>query len=132
MEMNMIKHSNQRDAIISCLLDRKDHPTAETIYREVKEIMPNISLGTVYRNLNQLATMNQILIVKTPYGPDRYDPNPNQHPHFFCTNCSSVLDIDIDKDKLLSLGKESFQGKINGCIASYYGLCPNCLKENKK
>jgi len=89
MEMNMIKHSNQRDAIISCLLDRKDHPTAETIYREVKEIIPNISLGTVYRNLNQLATMNQILIVKKPYGPDRYDPNPNQHPHFFCTNCSS-------------------------------------------
>ena len=127
----MIKHSKQRDAIISCLSDRTDHPTAETIYSEVKELIPNISLGTVYRNLNQLAAMNKILIVKTPYGPDRYDPNPIQHPHFFCTKCSSVLDIDIDKEKLLSLGKENFPGEIKGCISSYYGLCSQCLKTNK-
>jgi Fur family peroxide stress response transcriptional regulator len=127
----MIKYSKQREAIIKCLSDRKDHPTAETIYNEAKEIMPNISLGTVYRNLNQLASMNKILIVKTPYGPDRYDPNPNQHPHFFCTECSKVLDIDVDKEKLISLGQDGFKGEVNGCISSYYGICPTCLMNNK-
>jgi Fur family peroxide stress response transcriptional regulator len=127
----MIKHSKQRDAIIERLSDRTDHPTAETLYQELKVELPNISLGTVYRNLNQLASLNKILIVRSPFGPDRYDPIPNQHPHFFCTNCFAVLDLDVDKNRLLATGQEDFKGEIQDCISSYYGLCPDCLEKLK-
>lgn len=107
----MIKHSKQRDAIIARLSGRTDHPTAETLYQEVKKELPNISMGTVYRNLKQLASLDKILIVRSPFGPDRYDPIPNQHPHFFCTNCFAVLDLDVDKNKILATGKRVLKVK---------------------
>ena len=56
----MIKHSRQRDAIRQNLINRYDHPTAETVYMDIKEDFPNISLGTVYRNLSLLADLGEI------------------------------------------------------------------------
>lgn len=82
--MNM-KYSRQRAAILSFLQSRRDHPTAETVYTSVKEAFPNISLGTVYRNLNQLAEAG--MIAKHSFGVlniDHFDFNTSPHYHFVC------------------------------------------------
>lgn len=125
----MVKRSKQRDAIINCLADRMDHPTAETIYKELKQTNPSISLGTVYRNLNQLVSWNTIQKISTGFGPDRFDPTHEPHAHFYCTKCGCVSDITVDDTSFLLLAKNEFTGQINGHISSFYGLCSSCLTQ---
>lgn len=79
----MIKRSRQREAIRQCLAGRYDHPTAETVYMSIKDEFPNISLGTVYRNLSLLSDLGEIQKITVSGGPDRFDGNPAPHYHFF-------------------------------------------------
>ena len=72
----MLKRSKQRESIKKFLISRYDHPTAETVYMNIKEEFPNISLGTVYRNLSLLADIGEIQKLSTGIGPDRFDGNP--------------------------------------------------------
>ena len=120
-----MKHSRQRDAIVEQLSDRTDHPTAEQLYLELKDRMPNISMGTVYRNLKQLEAAGEILSISSS-GAARFDPNPKPHSHFFCMDCGAVLDVDDDNEKIVRIGQEKFGGKVFGCVSNYYGLCPEC------
>ena len=92
----MIKHSRQRDAILEYLHSTKSHPTAETVYENVRESIPNISLGTVYRNLNMLADAGDILRLSCGGTSDRYDGNPEQHYHFLCRECGNVSDLEME------------------------------------
>ena len=69
----MLKYSRQREAIKTFLAGRYDHPTAETVYLGIKEEFPNISLGTVYRNLSLLSDIGEIQKLSTGIGPDRFD-----------------------------------------------------------
>lgn len=125
----MIKHSRQRDAILLNLSQRYDHPTAETVYLDIKEQYPNISLGTVYRNLSLLSDLGEIQKIVTGAGPDRFDGNPKPHFHFMCRKCHCVLDIPFKEPKeLLAQASENFPGIIEGSIIQFYGLCPNCSK----
>ena len=126
-----MKYSRQRDAIVNQLSDRTDHPTAETLYLELKETMPNISMGTIYRNLRQLATAGDIMSISSS-GATRFDPNPRPHSHFFCTECGAVMDVDDDNAKIVEIGQEKFDGRITGCVANYYGLCPECEAKRHK
>ena len=83
----MLKRSKQRESIKKFLISRYDHPTAETVYMNIKEEFPNISLGTVYRNLSLLADIGEIQKLSTGIGPDRVDGNPKPHYHFICKEC---------------------------------------------
>lgn len=124
----MLKYSKQREAILLFLSDRKDHPTAETVYSGIKKDFPNISLGTVYRNLNLLAEIQEIQKIPGNSGPDHFDPNTKMHPHFFCTQCQSVLDLDLEDTNLIPLVQENFQGTISGQVTYFFGLCPKCTQ----
>ena len=68
----MLKRSKQRESIKKFLISRYDHPTAETVYMNIKEEFPNISLGTVYRNLNLLTNLGEAVKISTPDGGDRF------------------------------------------------------------
>ena len=124
----MLKRSKQRDAILFFLQDRKDHPNAETVYAEIKKNFPNISLGTVYRNLNLLAELNEIQKISSLDGPDRFDPNTNIHPHFFCTQCHAVLDLTMEDLNLIPQAQKHFKGTITGQATYFFGQCPKCTK----
>lgn len=127
----MIKHSRQRDAIRDNLMNRYDHPTAETVYMDIKEDFPNISLGTVYRNLSLLSDLGEIQKISTGAGPDRFDGNPKPHCHFQCRNCYGVLDISFEHmDTLNSHVSQNFPGMIEGCSMQFYGLCPDCTNKH--
>lgn len=126
----MIKYSRQRECIKQFLATRYDHPTAETVYLNVKKEFPNISLGTVYRNLSLLTELGEIQKISTGIGPDRFDGNPAPHYHFFCRKCGCVMDLDMEGiDHINILAGSQFDGEIEGNITYFYGKCANCLKK---
>ncbi len=127
----MIKYSRQRESIKSFLVTRFDHPTAETVYANIRLEYPNISLGTVYRNLSLLSELGEIQKITTGDGPDRFDGNPQPHYHFFCTNCGNVSDLKMENiDHINTIAAASFSGEVHGHITHFYGICPDCKLKN--
>lgn len=86
----------QRQTICEELCKLTCHPTADELYDIVKKRMPQISLGTVYRNLEQLAECGVILKLETAGRQKRFDGNPVPHHHIRCKVCGAVRDLDND------------------------------------
>jgi Fur family peroxide stress response transcriptional regulator len=132
--MTTTKFSRQRESIKEYLSHTKEHPTADTVYMNIREKYPNISLGTVYRNLNLLVDQGEIIKLSPGNGCDRYDCNTNLHYHFVCTECSSVLDLDIAPGALEHINRIAevgFDGEVKGHSTFFYGRCPNCKASSK-
>ena len=126
-----LKYSRQREAIKDFLMTRKDHPTADVVYLNVKEEFPNISLGTVYRNLTLLSDIGEIAKLNMGDGADHFDGNPNTHYHFICAECHSVIDLEMENiDSINEIAGANFDGQIAGHITHFYGLCGNCTKKS--
>lgn len=128
----IMKYSRQRAAILSFLESRKDHPTAEVVYTHVKKDYPNISLGTVYRNLTQLADAGMIL--RLSFGEldtDHFDADTSAHHHFVCSHCKGVMDLDLgDLSYINEEAGKNFDGKIIGHRIYFNGLCKDCLEKS--
>ena len=128
MQIANLKHSKQRDAILEFLMTRKDHPTADTVYQNVLEQFPNISLGTVYRNLNLLAASGEIQKLCCGDGTDHFDATVAPHYHFVCEECGKVMDLDMPQ---IAFADEKAMDKCIGEIHShqvfFYGLCKKCM-----
>lgn len=124
----MVKYSRQRECILNNLRSRRDHPTADMVYESVRKEQPNISLGTVYRNLAFLAGNGQILKISTGIGPDHFDGYTEPHVHFTCRYCGRVLDMDNIPDiNLIDKASEQFDGEIEGYELQIFGKCGECL-----
>lgn len=127
----MLKYSRQRESILRFLMSRCDHPTAETVYLNIRKEFPNISLGTVYRNLTLLADIGEIQKLSTGNGPDRFDGNPAPHYHFICNCCHCVMDLHVTGlEHINILAKQNFDGEIEGHSTYFYGKCPECSAQN--
>ena len=124
----MTKFSRQRESIRQCLAGRYDHPTADMIYHDVQQQFPNISLGTVYRNLSMMADQGEILRLSCGSGPERFDGRTHPHYHFVCRDCGGVSDLNLPPmDHINVLAGSGFAGQIEGHQAYFYGICPECL-----
>ena len=125
-----LKYSKQREYIKSFLKTRKDHPTADVVYMNVRETYPNISLGTVYRNLQLLTSLGEIRKVDVGDGVDHFDADTSIHFHFICRNCGAVLDLNLQHtdNSMMKDASEDFDGEIDGQITYFYGLCGDCRK----
>ncbi len=127
--MKKVNYSRQREAIKSFLATRKDHPTAEVVYSEIRKEYPNISLGTVYRNLSLLTELGEIQKISCGDDREHYDADTSTHSHFICSNCHAVIDLVMDNLCFInSLAQANFDGKIEGHSVHFYGLCPKCLQ----
>ena len=128
--MKTLKYSRQRESIKANLMSRHDHPTADALYASIREEFPNISLGTVYRNLGVLEENGQLMRIPMDNGSDRFDPNVVPHYHFLCRGCGRVMDIDlVFPDELMTQVQESTDLAIESCSVSFTGLCPDCENE---
>ena len=124
----MAKYSRQRECILKNLQSRRDHPTADMVYESVQVEQPNISLGTVYRNLSFLTENGQILKISTGIGPDHFDGFTEAHNHFVCRKCGRVLDLDyVADEKIIAYASKNFNGEIKGYDLQFYGTCEDCL-----
>ena len=128
--MPAIRFSRQREALAQALRTRRDHPTAEMLYRSLRQANPNISLGTVYRNLTLLESQGNVLRLPGQDGPDRYDGNVVPHAHLFCDNCGGVADLPDMSDRMdlqAIQAEAAHQGMVvKAGWVSFNGLCAAC------
>ena len=120
--------SRKRQAILEVLRSTKIHPTAEWVHQTLKSDYPDLSLGTVYRNLAQFKEEGIILSMGVISGQERFDANVSPHSHFICHDCGSVIDIEetfenFEAEKQVS-NKYGFTVEEQKII--FYGVCNQC------
>lgn len=132
--MANLKYSRQRASIKEYLVNTVEHPTADTVYMHVRNEFPNISLGTVYRNLNLLADIGEAVKITTPDGGDRFDGRTELHYHVVCTSCGKVEDLEMSSEEIASINNAAdslYSGDITSHTTLFYGTCKGCLEKEK-
>ena len=121
------KRSRQRERILELLKSTDTHPTAGSIYDHLKQEFKDLSMGTVYRNLNIL--LEQGLVTKIDFGStfDRFDGNVDPHYHFLCEGCKSILDLPLEVDESLNQKVDTLTGsKTRFHRVEFFGKCNQC------
>ncbi|MBQ3217126.1 MAG: transcriptional repressor [Oscillospiraceae bacterium] len=122
------RYSQKREAILNALRMTNSHPSAEWIYLQTKQQYPDISLGTVYRNLSQFKEQGTIITVATVNGVERFDANTEPHVHFICQSCGKVQDLhqmEVPSGLCLTAARET-GAKIDQCWLTFHGSCADC------
>ena len=122
-----MKRTKQKEAILEVLRSATSHPPADWVYDEVRKEIPNISLGTVYRNLRLLRQMGEISEIDFSSTFSRFDGSSDNHYHFRCEKCGRVFDVDEPVNKELDeriAPKTGF--KISHHRLEFRGLCKEC------
>jgi Fur family ferric uptake transcriptional regulator len=119
--------THQRQVILEEIKRNDFHPTADEIYEMVRKRLPRISLGTIYRNLDVLASQGIIQKVETEGTQKRFDGNPLPHYHIRCIQCGALEDVQIDS---LPSAKDVLHNpkgyEIYGFKLEFFGVCPEC------
>ena len=126
-----VRYSKKREAILAAICGTSCHPSAEWIYRQLKPQHPDLSLGTVYRNLAFFLERGLIQSVGVVRGQERYDGIVTPHSHFVCNCCGLVLDLpDVDLGNSLDLAVSRQYGlAVQRHELTFYGLCPSCTNQ---
>jgi Fur family peroxide stress response transcriptional regulator len=124
----MQRFSKKRQAILDCLCSTKSHPPAEWVYAQLQPDYPNLSLATVYRNLNQLKDAGVIRSLGVLNGHERFDGNASPHSHVACTRCGKILDVeDIQAPPDMIQAVEQATGfSIAEASLLFRGVCSAC------
>ncbi len=125
-----MRHSQQRDVILSVLRATTAHPTADQIYTEVRKVLPNVSLGTVYRNIKQLADVGELITIETEDKSLHFDGNTADHRHFVCRSCHRILDLFFEIPPPKAMQELGFRIENEKCV--YYGRCPACTPQESQ
>ena len=123
------KNFRKRNAILNYLRQTDAHPSAETIYSDLKAEIPDLSMGTVYRNLTHFKEQGLVTSVATVRGVERFDANTAPHIHFICNDCDAVIDL-MEMQIPASLQATASQccgGRADLCSLSFTGVCRECL-----
>jgi Fe2+ or Zn2+ uptake regulation protein len=121
------RKSRQRERILEILRGTKSHPTADTIYLEMKDEFPDLSLGNVYRNLNILVETNMIRRLDFGSTFNRFDGNCDTHSHFICEKCGAVSDLEInDNFNPEDFIKNSKGKRVKTFTLEFFGICEKC------
>ena len=129
--MAVSKQFRKRNAILSYLQATNEHPSAEAVYMGVKEACPDLSLGTVYRNLALFKEQGLIISVGTVKGVERFDGYVEPHVHFICTECGRVMDLPavMAPAELKKAAESNCGGRVDVCHLSFAGTCKDCMKK---
>ncbi len=124
--------TRQRAAIINMLMNSVDHPTAEEIHAAVKAELPDISIGTVYRNLQMLLSEGMIQEISVSKSGSRFDGNRQPHSHFFCQCCGRVYDVpSYSAPPIPEDVQEQIPGRLHFQRTDFFGVCNGCIaKQN--
>ncbi len=121
----------QRMAIVQAVLESTEHPSAEEIYRQVSAVFPMISLATVYKTLEVLRDIGEVVEIPVE-GRSRYDGDPRPHVHLICEKCHTVLDwsegvtFPVPEEAIVASGFRPRYYHLE-----VYGLCPRCQAEGE-
>ena len=122
-----LRVTHQRLEIYRALMETDTHPAAETVYNQVRDRLPTISLDTVYRTLATLADIGAISRMDVAGERARFDGDITPHQHFVCDRCGRILDFPWESFDLLSLPEEAAKlGRISARNAVLRGICKDC------
>ncbi|MBE6824849.1 MAG: transcriptional repressor [Ruminococcaceae bacterium] len=120
--------SSKREAIFKTIASTKSHPSARWVYDELKDEIPNLSLGTVYRNIALFKEQGKIISVANVDGEERIDADVSDHAHFVCERCGGVYDLHSSELSPLEkeLSQKGFEIKRKNVV--FHGICCECSK----
>jgi Fur family peroxide stress response transcriptional regulator len=121
-----MRYSHQREKILEAVKSVKTHPTADMVYDGLHADNPNLSLGTVYRNLALLALNGDITPIYTGDNKVHYDGDTDPHCHFVCKSCSKIIDVFIQPQIPTEVLNET-EFLVEEKKTIFYGRCKNCL-----
>lgn len=121
-----MRYSRQREALLQLLHSTTTHPDAECLYSDLRKEYPNISLGTVYRNLRQLIEAGEILEINDGT-VSHFDADISPHYHMKCSCCQGIYDISKDNVSVAVKTEDGFT--INGFSLMLNGICRNCQQK---
>lgn len=128
-----MRYSRQRELVLNAVLKHKVHPNADYIYNLLKEDYPELSLGTVYRNLNALVKNNMLKKICIPNGSDCFDGTLAEHQHLVCTKCGKIMDVYISELPRIQRNIYNKTGfKINCTSLAIEGICKDCLEDEEE
>lgn len=128
-----MNHTKQRTLIYETVQESKAHPTADDVFRAVRQKMPNISLGTVYRNLNVLSELGKIRKISVPGQPDCFDRQGNWHDHLICEKCGKIIDVTLQYTPSLTEQLAELSGlQITGYSLVARCICSECAKKQQE
>lgn len=125
--------SRKRTAILETLQSTTCHPTADWVYQQLKPQYPDLSLGTVYRNLNRFCRTGQAVSLGVMGGYEHFDGNTSPHAHLVCRQCGAVLDVfdvSLDMARLAHISRQS-GCRVDSATVTLKGLCPACLNQEE-
>ncbi|MEG0913553.1 MAG: transcriptional repressor [Oscillospiraceae bacterium] len=120
------RNTFQKDLVIKAAKELANHPTPEEIYNYVRERCPNISKGTVYRNIGVLAGEGVLKKIEIPNAPDRVDYNTSDHYHIICNACGRVFDINFPFFDDMAVPENTQGFRILSHDIMFKGICPKC------
>lgn len=124
--------SAKREAIYKTISSTNIHPTAEWVYEQLKPQIPDLSLGTVYRNLAVFKETGLVKSVGIFNGQERFDWDTSQHSHFVCTCCFKIADVPKGRNfidaNLYRYVENKCNAKIQSHSITFYGLCDECVQ----
>ncbi|MBQ0000281.1 MAG: transcriptional repressor [Clostridiales bacterium] len=124
------RNTIQRELVLQAVRTLKRHVTAEEIFEFLHQQHPYIGKGTVYRNLNILASEGEIRKVEISDGPDRFDFTLKEHYHVECICCHDVSDVDLEAlPDLIPRIHDHHGMKFMGYDILFKGLCESCQRE---
>ncbi|MGB9903119.1 MAG: Fur family transcriptional regulator [Desulfotomaculales bacterium] len=125
--------TRQKRLVLEILRNTDTHPTADWVYEQARKVIPDISLGTIYRNLGYLKSTGEIMELNYGSTFSRYDGNPQNHYHFVCQKCGRVFDLDLP---LLAGLEEEVSRRTKMAVTShrleFYGCCDVCREGKEK
>lgn len=125
-----MKYSKQRELIFQAVREYPYHPSADEVYSRLKLTYPSLSLGTVYRNLNQLSEQGLIAKIKVPNGSDRFDGETKQHYHMVCSECGRLFDVRLTAlEGLDQILEQEYGFTVTGHHLLIDGICKQCKEK---
>jgi Fe2+ or Zn2+ uptake regulation protein len=119
----------QRLAVMRALQSRRDHPTADLIYQEVRRHLPAISFNTVYKTLEILCQRGMVIKVNPLHAVARYDGVTGHHAHLICRQCHQIIDLDWEASEVPALPAADLHGfQIEHPSLTFWGVCPGCQR----
>jgi len=123
-----LRNTKQLEVIWEAIKDDTSHPTADQVYARVRERFPNVSLGTVYRNLQKLVADEKLQVLMLGRS-QHFDPLVTRHQHFICEKCGRVFDVLVDTRDEIKPAKLPHAGfKVTSHQLAFYGACKNCSR----
>jgi Fur family ferric uptake transcriptional regulator len=120
------RNTKQRKVILEELRKVKSHPTAQELHEIVKKKIPNISLATVYRNLERLAEQDKIHKIEVAGSDKRFDGDTSEHLHVRCSSCGRIGDLKVTLDEVINPVEIISDWKVVGSHIAFSGICPKC------